>query len=170
MEGIPEWSALKDVLVVVKSRCLEMSDQIFRADLVEQMRARGLRTRTKAGRKLKKSELRCKLQSSSVMPSVEARRSRKRKARNWYDLAQEMKNRGGNPRPRVNGKRVCLARSQLTQWLVRHSEVHSVIRPGWGIKRMITTSVDAQVKQRRRVNTVSEDATVVTMPRSHCLQ
>ena len=27
------------VLVVVKSRCLEMSDQISRADLVEQMRA-----------------------------------------------------------------------------------------------------------------------------------
>ena len=47
---------------------------------------------------------------------------------------------------------------------------HSVITPGWGIKRMITTSVDAQVKQRRRVNTVSEDATVVTMPRSNCLQ
>ena len=80
----------------VQSRCLEKSDQISHADLVEQMRARGLRTRTKAGRKLKKSELRCKLQSLLVMPSVEAKRSRKRKARNWYDLAQEMKNRGGN--------------------------------------------------------------------------
>ena len=40
---------------------------------------------------------------------------------------------------------------------------HSVITPGWGIKRMITTSVDAQAKQRRRMNTVSEEATVVTM-------
>ena len=46
----------------------------------------------------------------------------KKKARKVENLAQKMKNRGENPRPRVNGKRVCLSRSQLTQWLVCHSE------------------------------------------------
>ena len=68
--------------------------------------------------------------------------------------------------------RIQIASSQVvcTTQADKSEAKHSVITPGWGIKRMITTSVDAQVKQRRRVNTVSEDATVVTMPRSHCLQ
>ena len=36
---------------------------------------------------------------------------REKKARKVANFAQEMKNRGGNPRPSRNGKRVCLSRS-----------------------------------------------------------
>lgn len=136
LEGIPEWCALKNVLVLVRSRCRELFDQLSHADLVEQMRARGLRTRTRAGRKFKRAELKYRLQSSSVTPSVELWRRRKRKAKNWYDLAQEMKNCGGNPRPTVNGKRVRLSRSQLTRWIASHRKVcHNSREAGRKLKK-----------------------------------
>ena len=41
---------------------------------------------------------------------------------------------------------------------------HSIITPGSGIKRVITTSVDWQEKQRRIMSTVNEEATVVNVP------
>ena len=145
------------MLVLVRSRCRELFDQLSRADLVEQMRARGLRTRTRAGRKLTKAELTYKLQSSSVTPSVELWRRRKRKAKNWYDLAQEMKNRGGNPRPTVNGKRVRLSRSQLTRWMARHKEVcHNAREAGRRLKKAElecksqSSSIMPDVKVERR--------------------
>ena len=157
LEGIPEWCALKNVLVLVRSRCRELFDQLSRADLVERLRARGLRTRTRAGRKFKKAELKNKLQSSSFTPSVELWRRRKRKAKNWYDLAQEMKNRGGDPRPTVNGKRVRLSRSQLTRWMARHKEVcHNSREAGRKLKKaelrckLQSSSIMPSVEVRRR--------------------
>ena len=61
-------------------------------------------------------------QCQKISEALAIKRRGKKKAWMVANLAQEMKNRGGNPRPRVNGKRVSLSRSQLTQWLVCHSE------------------------------------------------
>ena len=75
-----------------------------------------------AGRRLKKAELESKSQSSSIMPDIKLERRRKRKAKNWYNLAQEVKNRGGKTRPTVNGKRVRLSQSELTPWMTFYTK------------------------------------------------
>ena len=80
--------------------------KIRRADYVEPMRSRGLRAKTRVGREFKGSELKYQMQASLVMPTAATIRCRKKKARNCDDLAKEMKNRGKNPRPGVNGDRV----------------------------------------------------------------
>ena len=99
-----------------------MEDKVSWNDLALMLHVRHLRSKTIAGWKLKKSEMRQRLDdNTSLAPSVSSHSSQKRNAMNWWGWSEKIQVLGGKSRKNVKGQRVRLSIPQMTRWVAKHS-------------------------------------------------
>ena len=114
LEGIPEWSALKDVCSSLAYICRGPSATY--ASLEEQLKLKGISSRDQDGLRVSKETLRSRLRRCGHKVSM-ATKQRKRKSANVHELRKRVLRGGGNPRPTIDKRRCPWGIEKLKRWL-----------------------------------------------------
>ena len=114
LEGIPEWSALKDVCSSLAHICRGPSATY--ASLEEQLKLKGISSRDKDGLRVSKEMLRSRLRRCANKVTM-VTKQRKRKSANVHELRKRVLQGGGNPRPTIDKRRCPWGIEKVKRWL-----------------------------------------------------